>query len=617
MKVRNQPLIQRILVFPILFLLLSTTADASLSPEDAEKRKKIRYALNQKILTPYEIPFHTYVNLEMFDEISFILRANNQNVITHRFPGRYYSRPYFTNGRLWVFGNAAGNAGTLYEFDPETLTLIKTLKNRTAVESEGGIRVVEGKKAVWGLLSGSPKDGSDRADVAAVWDTEQNRVQVVRFDDLHFTGAVDVYNGILYTGACGERIVAWDLSTLSHAGNYLTRPASRQAVSEFTARECITGVYRLPDRLLGESARTYYLWDIPGKSKPAAYPKTETGSLTHCFQDVLIEYKGSSFWKRDIETGRTLRRGETDSPIEDLIVTNEKIFSDFDGPLLVLSLRHNRGLLFYDLTTFTEIRRIDVPGVSMAASDNHLFATDDRHLYKYAIAHKNKTEYEAFISGIDPKQITVTPRFADTLIRRLSAYPFFLTETGLQQRILSVFPLQIHHRIRYGVIGRRMENGSGSEESVHGYRVSYEAVNESNHCLVVGIGFARRGWFGNRREMEETQVVRDFDSGKRIDFSDPGPAQYRVMSPGGSASGEFVAGLHEPRRIAVYPVSIDVKEAEYCTDFHRALTGDDIEPAVLRRFLQDPALRSWHDRLKARLKKIREQKRRFDWLPWR
>lgn len=318
---------------------------AELTKENLKKREKLRNAVNRGVLSIYDIPFEIYVKLEMWTEIGFIFEANNKNMIKYKLPGVYYSRPYIVNNKVWIFENAAN--GEIYIFDPDTLRFSDKLKNEAYAKYAGGVRKIFGNTVISG---GSDKD----VDAAVIWDTDINEVRTIKLGAGHYVGSIEVEGNTLYISSCGEVINAWDYDTLEFSGNY----SANQDNADWNKKECITGIRIIHDKLIGVGEKTVFVWDIEGQNLLKTYPKALNNSIVFFYKKYMVEYKNNRFAVRNLENEKLIKKIKAEKSIEDLIVTSKRILANHRDELLILALRHNKGLLFYDFNTLKLIKKL-------------------------------------------------------------------------------------------------------------------------------------------------------------------------------------------------------------------------------------------------------------------
>lgn len=580
--------------------LLSTPAvpvRAGLTPEALQKREQIRHAVAEGILSIYTIPFHTYVNLHMWEEIRAILRANTDNLMTRRLPGVYYSRPYVLDGRIWVFENATVSGGNIYVFDPETLSGVDRRRNERFIDYDGAIREIAGSTVISG---GSDKD----ADAAVVWETDTDRTRVLKLVEGHYVGSIRAAGGRLFIGSCGGLVNSWTWPDLAPLGVYRSDGQRNVDWDAFNQRECITGITLLGDTLVGAGERTLFFWDLETRERVRTRPKRIPDSIPVFFKQYLVEYRNDRFCVQDLATGRRLKMVRTDRYVEDLIVTDQSVLRDHQGDVLVAALRYNKGLAFYDFPSCVPLHRIEVNGEALAAVGSTLFATDDRHLYRYHLKSRDSRRYQAFIDAIDPDKIRVDDETYPALIDLLADHPRLLAEAGVVDRYLEKKGLTLHHTFKYGKIGRRTPpeaDGGGdaggsapAPEDVYGYKALYGMENRSDRYWLVTLSAAWRGQYGRNTRYEE-----------RVHY--PKRPHVFFLAPEGGRRASFQVGEKEPDHLVIYPVRADAVSREFHQGLLTALDPENTDPAVIDRYLADERAAAFHDRLNARRKALAEE----------
>jgi hypothetical protein len=592
-------MLRKISIFLISFFLLfflweAGRACAELAQDDAEKRDKIRYAVKGGILSIYDIPFETYIRLEMWDELSFIFEANNKNMIKYDLPGLYYSRPHIVENTVWVFENAApSGTGAIYVFNADTLNFIKKLENKEYSKYEGGLRKIYKHTVISG---GSDED----VDKAVIWDTCTNDVDAVKLGAGHYVASVEVKEDKLYIGSCGESINVWDYNSLEFIGIYST---GKDRLN-WNEKECITVIYIIGGKLAGVGEKTVFIWNLENKKLIGSYPKMLTNSTVLFYKSYLIEYKNDKFILRNLEDGRTIKSLKTEKPVEDMIITSEKIFSTHSGDLLVLALRHNKGLLFYDFNTLKLLKKIDTNGQSLSAYKNAVLATDDRCLYKYDIAHKDTEHYEKFLKKIQVDNLILSDGIYYQLVKRFQDYLEVMGSIGIFSKFLRSKALKLQHSFKYAKIGERIvsEPNSGPEsrhqENVSGYKVLYEMGNDAPDYYFVSLASEWSGEYGKTSAYEESEAIPT-DSDKK-GFTE----QSFFILPESKYKGQFEVGEKEPLNFLIYPKRIESVSKGYYEGFMKAISSDNEDISLIEKYLGDPLVKSWHERLKERKSRL-------------
>lgn len=581
------------LMAALIFCLLSPGSAAAEAADAATgKRSRIRSALEKEILGPYAIPFHTYANLEMWEELRYILRSNNDIVNRHRLPGLYYSRPYRVADRIWVFENTALGGGDIFVFHPETLALDRTIDRESVDKYGGSIRETAGATVISG-------GGDQDVDAAVVWDTTEDATRTLRLKSGHYIGVIDVAEGRLLIGACGGVVNVWDYPDLTFQGRYVSGSQQNIDWEVFNQKECITAVTSLGGDLAGAGENSVFIWNRLDAPPIRRIPKAMPGSIALFHGPFLVEYRKAAFTVTDLATGEPVGSVETDRQIEDLIVTEEPILPDQEGPVIVLTLRHNKGLLFYDFDTLTLRRRLTAGGETAAALFNAVFATDDRHLYRYRTRHWEPDRYRRFIDGIRPGEIRLTPDRYEALIDLLADYPDVLAASKVPERFMEDRGISVTHSFNYG----RIAPGSGAtdEKTRYGYKAAFEVINASKHHYLVTLTAVWSGRFGGEEERYEAPSHPEQ------------PVSFFLSPRGGRYANRFHVGEKEPARMIFYPVRLDAVTAAFRKGLTRALDRENRDLDLIDRYLKDDRVAAWHDELKQRRSEIASEKEGF-WL---
>jgi len=594
----------------LIIIFASITNQVIPAENDKEKKEKVRYAIESGILSIYDIPFDTYVNLKMWDEIRFILEANNKNIVTYELPGVYYSRPFLINDAIWVFEN--NNEG-IFIFNPDTLELNGQTKNKDYSKYDGGVKKILRSTVISG---GSDED----VDTAVIWDTDSNEIRTVKLQEGHYVSSIEMDEGRLYIGSCGGLINVWKYDEwndpdLEFSGTYSSSEKENTDWNIFNQKECITGIRIVEDKIIGVGEKTIFVWNTETRTPIRTYSKSMTGSLLFFHENYMIEYKGNKFVIRNLENGKKIKEVSAEKQIEDLIVTSEKIFADYDGDLLIVTLRHNQGICFYDFKKFNLIKKMDVKGKAVTAYKNTLFATDDNHLYKYDIINKAGEKYDTFVKRIESDKIILTEDNYYPLSAQLKEYPKVLKATEISEKFLKIKKITLHQTFKYGKIGERFvpynesvsfdgsdkDGKKGFKEDIQGYKAIYDIKNNSDQYYLITLAAIWSGVYGSYSPYEDAQKSLYSQS-------------FFIAPNGGRFSDQIELGEKEPAVLVIYPESVESISETYYHKFMKAISKNNEDIKLINPYLEDKLVKAWHDKLKKRKDEIiREQKGRF-WL---
>jgi len=601
-------IIQYFSIALIIISIFPLISRADLTEGDLKKREKIKYALGNGIIGMYDVPFETYFRLEMWDEINFIFESNNKNMLRYELPGLYYSRPYIMDNTLWIFENASGRGGGIYVFASDTLNLIKKPENKAYQRYDGGVRKIFGHTVISG---GSDAD----VDTAVIWDTDTDEVRTVKLQDGHYVSSVEMKDGNIYIGSCGGVINAWKYDDLNFMGIYSSSKKENTDWNVFNEKECIANIGVLNGKLVGAGEKTIFIWNLDSSgAMPKTYPKTLTNSAACFYGNYLIEYKNERIVVRETESGRLLRETKAEKTVEDLIVTPEKILANHEGDLLIVSLRRNKGIHFYDFKTLTLLRKIAANGESLAGHRKALFATDDRHVFRYDIAHKDAEKYEAFLNRISPQDIVLTDKTYYQLLKRLESYPEIVEKLQLSDNFLKMNNLSIRHSFKYGKIGERNVSpeediaGSGYKEDIHGYKVYYEVENRSAKYCFVELNAQWSGEYGENMSHENGTWEMENSSGRGF------ARQTFFLVPNKTYKNSFQVGGKEPVNLLIYPARIEEVTQRYYDRFMRAITDGNSDISLIDEYLRDNLVKDWHEQLREKRNKLAGKENETFWF---
>ncbi len=572
----------------LLCLLLPGPAEAA-----SEKRDRIRHALDTGILSPYDIPFHTYANLEMWKELRSILEANNDIVSGYRLPGLYYSRPFPVGEEVWVFENTTVGAGDILIFNPDTLALSRTIEGKAANGLGGTIRQTDGTTVISG-------GGDEDVDAVAVWNTETDKTRSVRLKNGHYVGAVAVTGNRLLVGACGGLINVWHYPDLTFEGRYFSSEQENVNWDVFNQKECITAVTQLgDDTVAGAGENSVFIWNRIDAPPIRQVSKAMPGSIALFHGPYLVEHRKATFSVTNLTTPDTAETVGTDREIADLIVTEEPILPDQSGAVIVVTLRHNKGLLFYDFDTLDLLRKIDAEGETLSAHHNAVFATDDRNLYRYGVRYWEPHKYEAFIAGIQPEKIVLSTDRYRALLDLLKDDPDALAASRIPERYMATKGVSVSHSFNYGRIDAGTE--AAESEPQYGYKAAFEVENRSGFHYLVTLSAAWRGAFGKGgdRTAETRHPVH--------------PVSFFLSPDGGRYAGQFGVGEKEPAQMILYPTRLAPVTADFREGLTTALSRENEDMDLIDRYLADDRVAAWHDELTRRRSELAARDKGF-WL---
>ncbi len=569
------------LLLSVLLLSFASPAFGELNAGEIRKREEIRNTLEKGILSPYSIPFEVYANLKMWDEMEGILRANTHNANRYRLPGVYYSRPFLIDGKIWIFENPTVTGGAAYLFEPETLDLADTIQKIEYSRFDGGVRTVFRSTVISG---GSDKD----VDTAVLWDTESGEIRTVKLLDGHYIGAIQATGDRLYIGSCGGLVNVWNMEDLGFSQILRTSREQTEDWADFNQKACITALLVIDGSIAGAGGEEIFLWE--GEELPLkSFKKALAGdSLVYFHNGDAVVYGGNQAVLQDLRNGSALRRLKTDLPIEDLIVTDEKLLPDQRGELLILSMRHNKGIRIYDYETFDLLEKMNVAGETLAAAGNAIFATDDRHLYRYSILGRNLARFEEWLGTIRKGEIRLGDERYSRVLAILSSYPDILVETGIVADQLAAHSLHLSHSFKYGKIGQ-------GEVGLYGYKAVYEMENRSDNRYLVTLNLSWSGQYG-RTSLYEPRARH------------PLRPQSFFIEPGrGRTAGSFDVGEKEPEHFILYPETILTVTADYQQGLTKALSAENEDLALVEKYLADEKVRQWHPELKAQKERLGQE----------
>ncbi|MDM8515943.1 hypothetical protein QUF76_07070 [Desulfobacterales bacterium HSG16] len=603
------------LIFLFAALFIHHIVFAGMSSDEFKKRDRLRQAVKKEVLSIYDIALNTYVRLSMWDELDMIFTANERNSIQYTLPGLYYSRPHIVGDKVWIFENmtAKGSAATdrgIYVFDSKLLVPLEKKQNEKYGSLDGGIRKIIGQIVISG---GANKD----VDTAAVWDTVTDTFRTIHLPaGCHYIGVIEVVDNILYIGSCGGIINAWKFDSLEYIGNYAS---SENDGSGWEGKECISNLKISGNNVIGAGERTVFIWDRIGEKPVNTYEKIFPNSFIYFYGDYFVEFKNRKFAVRSLENGHVINKTSASNSIEDLIVTEEKLLSDVDGTLLILTLRHGMGVMIYDFDTLKPLKLLDRKGENLAVYKNAIFATDDKHLYKYRVMGKSDAKYKRFLKNIDHNKIVIDDRLYHSFIDRFRRYPKVIEKTGVADIFMKRKGLFVSHSLKYGKIGERFvyedsreeggsgqsmissENGAGYREKIYGYEAGYHIINRSSNLYFITMKATWDGEF-----VSKSPYVSAQPSEHRFSFF--------IQPNNGRHMGQFDVGEREPASIVFYPVSIRETDQAYYDDFMKAWDPKNEDISLLERFLADDLVKNLHPYLEKKRAELARKQEKRSWF---
>jgi len=579
----------RILIL-LIIIFFSGNICSALTADNLQKREKIRYAVKEELLSLYDIPFSVYVSLEMWKEIDFILENTHQNMVKYRLPEIWYSRPFAVDGQIWVFENNESSTREIHAFDAGSLKLLRTLKNEDFACYEGGIRMVSGTR----IISG----GSDRdVDTAVIWDIRSSEIATVKLKEGHYITSAAADRDRLYIGSCGGVINAWHMNDLSFAGIYASSPQPNTDWEIFNRKPCIISIFPDNGSLFAAGENHIFVWNTENRSLLKTWEKSMPGSLVFFYKEFVSEYRDNRIAVRNLADGQILHTVKTPVPVNDLIVTSEQVLPDQNGPVMIIALRHNRGIHFYDFDTMTLLKETDFKGESLAVFRHQVFAGDDHHVYKYNIRHQPDPACENFLHNIRPEELELTESVYKKLLGRSLLYPDVIDTGSLSRRFLELQGMELRYGIRYGKIGEKQEEeteenvlGRTGQKDIFGYKLIYEIRNRSENGVFLHMKFRWGGEYGSRGNTETGEsVIAD------VFFIPPG---------NGKVTGIITMGEKEPASVLIYPLKIETADPVYHESLKKALGQENRDVLLIDTYLKDPRVKRWHPALELRKKEI-------------
>lgn len=590
-------------IFFSIFFLLSPSSCSALNKDIQKKREQIQHAVEQDILGIYDIPFNTYVSLGMWDNIDSILTNTHKGIKVYKLPGMYYSRPYIVNNMIWVFDNADLKKRGVSVLTPE-LNLVQTSENKNFAKYEGGIRLISGNKIISG---GSDQD----VDSIVVWDIKDQKTKTLKLEQGHYTGSVTMGNEKIFAGSCGGKVNSWDINTMSHSGVYSASEQENINWDIFNSQPCISALRVHEDLLIGSGEKRFFIWDEKTLTLLRTYEKAFLSSIVYFFEDKMAEYKSNKIVIRNISDGQILNGVKTLRPVNDLIVTKENVLPNFNGELLIASLRHNKGLVFYDFNTMKLIKKTELKGESLCVYNKRIYATDDQFIYKYNLHHQVDQQYRDFLKTIKMEQIDLLSNdIYFQLLKRSHDYPDVIKKNTLGKSYLNQNNLDFQYSIKYGKLNQQQDQESIKSginpKEIFGYKLIYEIKNLSKDDFLISILCEWHGEYGSdgvKAESKKSFYKQDLII----------PAQ-NDLAHNNKIIESINIGQKEPVNLYIYPTNLEILPQGLFEEVTFALSKENQDISIIEKFLENPKLKKWHPELEKRKQGIIKAENDKSWL---
>lgn len=503
----------------------------------AEKRSRLRAAIEKGVLSPYDIEFPTYVNLEMWDEIADICDHNLNHVLRYTLPAAYLSRPYSAGDAFVVFN--VNSPGPAYRFSKTSLEMIDTLTDYP-FDRSGNVRLMHGRY----ILAGG---GNRDVDAVTVYDMVTGESTILDLMAGHYVQSLLVENDLMLAGTCGETVNIWSLGDFRFIGSCADGVEGETDWESFNRKDCISSMHVYNDQVIGAGQTRLYFWDLASGALVRTLPKHIHGSETLLFEDLWIEYKDHRMIIQSVNGGFGPLKAEAPLPIADLVVTRSRLLPDQPKGMVIVSLRRNRGILFYDLATLAPFRRTDFKGQKLCIDAPYLLATDDHHLYRYALKDQNPTGFTAFMETVSIDEIPMDSENYHKMLEIARTFPQVMHPNDLAEKYLSEFGIHLTHHVYYGKIGeRQVENVPEAlklTEEVYGYKMDLEMENTSDDGYRIPV---RMEWIGR-------VGVPDHDVSLSVYSTEE---EVTIHSGERFRKKEIILGEREPAAVFVYPAAI-------------------------------------------------------------
>lgn len=498
------------------------------------KRDQLRAAFQKKILSPYDIAFPTYVKLEMWDELTAILKDNLEYALQYTLPRPFLSRPFDGGDAVWVFTEMPPCQG--FRFSGNPLELLN-IHDEYPFDHPGTIRLIHGRHILFG-------GGYSDVDLVTVHDTVTGESIAIELMEGHYVHSLLVENDMILAGACGERVNIWSLGDCRFLGSCAANKDGFSDWQTFNRKECISSMHVYNDQVIGAGQTRIYFWDLSSGGLIRSISKHIEGSRTHFFEESWIEYRDLRIAAQSFNDPEKYVEKNAPLPIEDLVVAKSNILPNQSNALVIVSLRGNRGILFYDLDTLSLVLRTDLKGQKLRVAAPYLFATDDRRLYRYSLRNRAPEAFNVFLESVSLDEIQISDDNYPRILELARAFPEVVHPDDLAEKYLDGFGIQIAYRMYYGKIGDRKiaqtPEALDLTEEVYGYKIDLEVVNTSNRTFRLPVRIEWKGRIGipeTDGSMSVYTTQEDIVIGPRERFQ----------------KKEIVLGEREPAVVFVYP----------------------------------------------------------------
>ncbi|PLX81809.1 MAG: hypothetical protein C0617_15850 [Desulfuromonas sp.] len=589
-----------------------------LTPEEQEKKKQIRFALEIEMISPFDVSVQDYFKYELFADLSEAIEGASLygGCIPHYFPAHSDRIRYvaIAEGRI-VSGS---NDNTIKVWGLASGKLLKTLSGHERRVTS--VAVNNGK-----IISGSEDN------TIKVWDLASGKLLNTLSGHKYDINSVAVGEGRIISGSDDDTIKVWDLKS----GKLLdTLSGHHRWVSTVAI-----GEGRIVSGDVGGTGVSCMIktWDL--KSGKLLYTiegdRYRVKSVTISGGQIVSVGKYSTIKIWDLKSGNLLHtlsghKADTNS----VVVTEGRIVSGGDDATVkVWDLKSGKLLSSYPNPSPRVLSVATGEGKIVSGDSGGFISVTKMPNFEHVKKFKDEAKsyfLNSQFEGVDYRQALRLP------LSLLVDVPSFKQRHA--EHALSKYQLRVRNSIKHGKIGERyvpyttssytsfnndymMINGEainystnqkhssssgGHDEDVYGYKAIYEVKNESkNHYLVQ----MKSDWTGvySRYVTGSYGAWSDKDgqySELKTNKSASSYPQSFVLAPGDKHKYQFELGEEEPADLVNVPVTVTVIPKRFYEGLVRSMEEENTDLALIDGYLKTELVREWWPQLIRRWNQI-------------
>ncbi|PID73872.1 MAG: hypothetical protein CSB33_01415 [Desulfobacterales bacterium] len=560
---------------PFLFFIVCISCPAM--PDDGvRRREQVQRAISRGILTPFDLNFADYVNLDLWELLDDLLQANSGKPALTPLAYPVSACPVFLEGGLYYFsGVGSGSAGVLRGVSPQNLAALPPLVFPAELKGRWALAASRDDGRVW--LAGSDRD----SDLAVLWHPDSGAVQKFVLPGGHYIHSVLVDNQRLFTGACGG-VVAEFSTDDPDSPRYYAVPGAPAAGrwDLFNRLPCFHSLHLYNSRLYAASESAVYHWP-GGPSGPArSIRRRLPGGRIFFFEQYMIETRDQELIRTPFagpRAGRS-RKYLLPHPVSDMAVSRTLFPGTSDAPAVAAAYSGGRGIDIFTLSELIPLFRIFAGAERILFHEDRIMGFHRNFGFSMNLRYRNPEGFRRFIADPHPEDIHWTPERMAALSQRAWRWPSLVSADLLARAALDAADFRLDTRIRFG------EDGAHPDASP-GYILDCRVQNRGKTDRAVLL-----------------EVRTAAASGR---YWIPVPA-------GGSKLRSIFLGADRPGRRQAMPVRISELPAKALARLTALMETPASGISEIRAFLSDPRFEIFHPRLQA-IQKARERRRPENW----